>query len=108
MAVAAEAIAAVGTVEQTGRIGRAPVGWIEELGKGLSEAEMAYSRRGWRCVEELAAEVVVDRDSAVVAAAGAAVGIQVAVAVFGRRRSPVEADIMHQAIVLAVFDPEVE
>lgn len=105
---AAEASAAV-AVEQTGRIGRVPVGWIEVPGKDLFEAEMACSRRGSRCAEELAAEVVVDRDSAVVvvAAAGAVVGIEVAVAVVGRRRSPAEVDRMHQAIVLVVFDLEV-
>lgn len=110
MAVAAaEAVAAVDTVEQTGRIGRAPVDWIEAPGKDLFEAEMACSRRGSRCAEELAAEEVVDRGSAaavavVVAAVGAAVGIEVAVAVVVRRRSPVEADRRHQAIVLVVFD----
>ena len=108
--VAAEASAAVAVaVEQTDRIDRVPVGWIEVLGKDLFEIGMVCLRRGSRCAEELAAEVVVDRDSAVVvvAAAGADVGIEVAVAVVGRRRSLAEIDRMHQAIVLVVFDPEV-
>lgn len=70
---------------------------------------MACSRRGSRCVEELAAEAVVDRGSAVVvAAAGVAVGIEiVVVAGVGRRRSLVEVGRMHQAIVPVVFGPGV-
>jgi hypothetical protein len=106
--VAVAEASAVAVAEQTGRIGRVPVGWIEAPGKGLFEVEMACSRRGSRCVEELAAEAVVDRGSVAVAAAGAAVGIEiVVVAVFGWRRSPVGVDRMHQAIVPVVSGPEV-
>jgi hypothetical protein len=62
----------------------------------LFEAEMACSRRGSRCVGG-SAEVVA-------AAAGVAVGIEiVVVAGVGRRRSLVEIDRMHQAIVPVVF-----
>ena len=70
---------------------------------------MACSRRGSRCVEELAAEVVADRGSAVVvAAAGVAVDIEiVVVAALGRRRSLFEVGRMHQAIVPVMFGPEV-
>lgn len=101
----AEAFAVV-AVAQTGRIGRVPADWIEVPGKGSFEAERACSRRGSRCVEELAAEVVVDRGSAVVAAAGVAVGIEtVVVAGVGRRKSLVEVDRMHRAIVPVVFGP---
>ena len=105
----AEASAVVAVAEQTDMTGRVRVGWIEAPGKGLFEAEMACSRRDSRCVEELAAEVVVDKGSAVVvvAAAEGAVGIAIVVAtVVGRRRSPVEVDRMHQVIVPVVFEPE--
>lgn len=68
---------------------------------------MTCSRRGSRCVEELATEAFVGKGSVVVAAAGVAVGIEVVVAVVGRRRSPVEADIMHLAIVPVASGPEV-
>lgn len=98
--VVAEASAAVAVAEQTGRIDRAPVGWTEALGKDLFEVEMTCLRRDLRCVEELAAEVLVGKDSV-------AVGIGVVVVAVGRRRSPVEAGRMHRAIVPVVSDPEV-
>jgi hypothetical protein len=61
-----------------------------------------------RRVEELAAEMVVGKDSVVVAAAEVAAGIEMVVAEVGRRRSPVvEVDRMHQAIVPVVSGPEV-
>jgi hypothetical protein len=107
--VAVAEASAVVAAEQTGRIGRVPVGWIEAPGKGSFGVEMACSRRGSRYVEGLAAEAVVDRGFAVVvAAAEAAVGIGVVVAVVGLRRSPVvEVDRMHPAIVPVVSDLEV-
>ena len=101
--VAAAEASAVAAAEQTGRIDRVPVDWIEAPGKDSFEVEMTCSRRGSRCVEEQAAEAVVGRGSA----AGAVVGIEVAVAVTGQRRSLVEADRMHQAIVPVVFALEV-
>jgi hypothetical protein len=92
--VAVAEASAVVAAEQTGRIGRVPVGWIEAPGKGSFGVEMACSRRGSRYVEGLAAE--------------AAVGIGVVVAVVGLRRSPVvEVDRMHPAIVPVVSDLEV-
>ena len=103
--VAAAEASAVVAAEQTGRIDRAPVDWIEAPGKDLFGVEMTCSRKGLKCVEEQAAEAVVGRDSAAAGSAGAAVGIEVAV--IGRRRSPVEADRMHQAIVPVVFALEV-
>jgi len=102
--VAAAEASAVAAAEQTDRIGRVPVDWIEAPGKDSFEVEMTCSRRGSRCVEEQAAEAVVGRGSAA-GSAGAVVGIEVAV--IGRRRSPVEADRMHQAIVPVVFALEV-
>lgn len=103
---AAAGAAAVAAAEQTGRIDRVQVDWIEAPGKDSFEVEMTCSRRDSRCVEEQAAEAVVGRDSAAAGgSAGAAVGIEVAV--IGRRRSPVEADRMHQAIVPVVFALEV-
>lgn len=104
VAVAVAEASAVVAAEQTDRIDRVPVDWIEAPGKDLFEVEMTCSRRGSKCVEEQAAEAVVGRDSAAAGSAGAAVGIEVAVAVTGQRRSPVEADRMHQATVPVVSD----
>lgn len=102
------AVAEASAVGRIGRIGRVPVGWIEGPGRGWRQAEVACWRRGLRCVEEAAAEAVVDRGSAGVAAAGTAADTgTVVVAVAVRRRSPVEVGKRHQVTALVVSEPEV-
>lgn len=104
----AVAVAEASAVELIGRIGRVPVGWIEGPGRDWRQAEVACLHRGLRCVEEPAAEAVVDRGSAGVAAAEVAADIGiVVVAAAVRRRSPVEVGRRHQVTVLVVSGPEV-
>lgn len=103
----AAAVAEASAVGRTGRIGRVPADWIEAAGKDWSLAEVPCLRRGLRCVEEPAAEIV-DREPAVVVAAVAAADIEIVVAVVAvRRRSPVEVGRRQQATVLVVFELEI-
>lgn len=101
------AVAEASAVEQIGRIDRVPADWTEVPGKDWRQAEVACLSRGLRCVEEAAAEAVVDRGSAGVVAAGTAAGIGiVVVAAAVRRRSPVEVGRRHQVTALVVSEPE--
>jgi len=95
-------VAEASAVERIGKIGRVLVGWIEGPGRDWRQAEVACLHRGLRCVEEPAAEAVVGRGSAGVAAD---IGV-VVVAAAVRRRSPVEVGKRHQVTVLVVSGPE--